>query len=260
MRVRSFGGLVLSGLGITLLTLVVFAVFRWLQLPTGQFLDWVIGIITFWWPVVVVRVPWDLQFAARETVADAEELQRRGLTVAAASVGYARRWARWALLLALALHAISAASFYLLAALGISPIGYLGAAAALLLTGLRPILRGYAYLASRLAAIRHEVHFPREDVRTLTTTVNELAFDLRQLQAALDVKEDNSWASQQVRALNEQRRQLQELAARCDALDSENRSAHAQLRREAEQSIAQLTVDGQFLDHVREIIRFFKSA
>ena len=27
-----------------------------------------------------------------------------------------------------------------------------------------------------------------------------------------------------------------------------------------EQAIAQLTTDGQFIDHVREIIRFFKSA
>jgi hypothetical protein len=32
------------------------------------------------------------------------------------------------------------------------------------------------------------------------------------------------------------------------------------LSREARQAIAQLTTDGQFLDHVREIIRFFKTA
>ena len=30
--------------------------------------------------------------------------------------------------------------------------------------------------------------------------------------------------------------------------------------REAEQAVAQISADGQVLDHVRELVRFFKSA
>ena len=40
----------------------------------------------------------------------------------------------------------------------------------------------------------------------------------------------------------------------------QNQAAHEQLARDAQQAIAQLTQDSQFLEHAREIIRFFKSA
>ncbi|WP_158054511.1 hypothetical protein [Scytonema sp. HK-05] len=39
-----------------------------------------------------------------------------------------------------------------------------------------------------------------------------------------------------------------------------NLTEHERLAREARGAIAQLSTDGQFLDHVREIIRFFKTA
>ena len=43
-------------------------------------------------------------------------------------------------------------------------------------------------------------------------------------------------------------------------LHTTNQAEHAHLSREAEHAIAQITADGQFLDHVREIIRFVKNA
>jgi hypothetical protein len=39
-----------------------------------------------------------------------------------------------------------------------------------------------------------------------------------------------------------------------------NQSEHERLGREARNAIAQLSTDAQFLDNVREIIRFFKTA
>ncbi|WP_293297704.1 MULTISPECIES: hypothetical protein [unclassified Microcoleus] len=41
---------------------------------------------------------------------------------------------------------------------------------------------------------------------------------------------------------------------------STNHAEHTKLARDAESAIAQLTSDGQFLNHVREIIRFFKES
>jgi len=43
-------------------------------------------------------------------------------------------------------------------------------------------------------------------------------------------------------------------------LKVENQSAHDTLSKEARQAIAKITEDGQFLENVREIIRFVKSA
>jgi hypothetical protein len=39
-----------------------------------------------------------------------------------------------------------------------------------------------------------------------------------------------------------------------------NELAHQRLAEEAKQAISQITVDGQFLEHARELIRFFKTA
>ena len=45
-----------------------------------------------------------------------------------------------------------------------------------------------------------------------------------------------------------------------EKLRADNKSDHDRLSREAQQAISQLSSDSQFLDHVREIIRFFKTA
>jgi hypothetical protein len=47
--------------------------------------------------------------------------------------------------------------------------------------------------------------------------------------------------------------------AMIEELRATNQIEHEGLGREARNAIAQLSVDGQFLEHVREIIRFFKS-
>lgn len=53
---------------------------------------------------------------------------------------------------------------------------------------------------------------------------------------------------------------LTTVAAAQETLRATNQAEHARLSCEAQQAIAQLTTDGQFLEHVREIIRFFKTA
>ena len=39
-----------------------------------------------------------------------------------------------------------------------------------------------------------------------------------------------------------------------------NELDHQRLAQEARQAISQITVEGQFLEHARELIRFFKTA
>jgi hypothetical protein len=49
-------------------------------------------------------------------------------------------------------------------------------------------------------------------------------------------------------------------AADLEAFHASNAKDHERLAQEARSAISQLTTDGQFLEHVREILRFFKSA
>ncbi len=93
----------------------------------------------------------------------------------------------------------------------------------------------------------------RDRFEALETTV-------KQMEEQLDPEEPYSWVATHQRYREETRKDLARLGASFDQLQAQNDAEHQRLAREAQQAIAQLTTDGQFLDHVREIIRFFKTA
>lgn len=257
---RSFGRYVFTAIGLTVLLLLIFALLRWLDVPAGSLLDWMVGIATFWWLLVVVTVPWNVHFQARSVLDDAAISAGQGLAVPAEQRAYVRRVMNRSLAGALALHGLSAAGLYALAASGISPIGYLGAGAALALTALRPAWRSYEYFVERLGAIRATIRHPREDVVELRGLVGQLQTAVERLEWDLNREQPESWAAGQQAEISAQAGRLERLRASLEDLRSMNLAEHQRLAREAEQAIARISTDGQVIDHVRELIRFFKSA
>lgn len=247
-----------AALGIV--TLVLFGILQWLHISAGHFLDWLIGVASFWWLLVVVTVPWNVYFEAKSVLADAAQSAEKGIQIDAKQVQYATVVAKRSLWVAIALHILSTLGLYALATMGISAVGYVSSGAALLLTALRPAIRLYEYLAARLAMIRQEFKYPREDIYLLRDRVTTLEQDIRQIQPQLDPENKHSWVAIQNRNWEETRKDTARLRASFDQLEAQNQAEHKRLAREAEQAIAQLTTDSQFLDHVREIIRFFKTA
>ena len=53
-----------------ILLLLIFAILQWLDIPAGSFIDWVIAIATFEWLLLIVTVPWNIHFEAKEVLAD----------------------------------------------------------------------------------------------------------------------------------------------------------------------------------------------
>ena len=147
-----------------------------------------------------------------------------------------------------------------MAATGISAVGYISSGAALLLTILRPTVRLYEYLATRLAAIRQEFQYPRQDIYELRDRLGNLEMNVKRIEEKLDPEEPYSWVATQQRYWEESRKDVARLGASLEQLQAQNEAEHQRLRRESESAIAQLSTDGQFLDHVREIIRFFTTA
>ncbi len=243
-----------------LFTILAFGLLRFLQIPTGSILDWVIGIAILEWLLAIVTIPWNIHFAARSTVTEAQTSLQNKIAIDPQQLDYARKIARQSAILAVALHLISAASLYWLAAKGLTPLGYLSSAAALLLTFLRPAYSTYEYLYQRLSALRQQFTYPREDVNLLRDQVRDLELQVRQILQRLDPDNRDSWLSEQERRWDTQRTDLAKLGATITEWKATNEIEHDRLSREAQQAISQLTVDGQFLDRVREIIRFFKAA
>lgn len=250
------------GLGFALVLLLLFGFtgLQWLHIPSGSFVDWAIAIATFGWLLVIVTVPWNIHFEARAALAEAALSHENGITVDPNQVSYIQVVQRRSLWIAIALHVVSAVSLFALAVTGISQVGYLGSGAALLLTVLRPAIRTYGYFAARIAMLREQFKYPRQDVLELRDRVAQLDDLTRRLEGQLDVSDPTSWGSGQQREIEALRQDLSRLATHQEDLRSMNQAEHEQLSREARQAISQLTADGQFLEHVREIIRFFKTA
>ena len=240
--------------------LLFFAILQWLHIPAGSFIDWIIAIASFEWLLLIVTVPWNIHFEAKEVLAQAAESTKKNIAVDQEQVKYVTVLVSRSLFVAIALHLFSAIALYALAAAGISAIGYLSSAAALLLTVMRPAIRGYQYLAQRLTMIRRQFLHPREDILELRTRFANLESTLQNLEARFSSNDPNSWVAVQDRQQEVTRRELTRLAASLENLRSTNLAEHTTLARNAESAIAQLTDDGQFLNHVREIIRFFKES
>lgn len=248
------------GFGLIVLLLSVFGVLQWLHIPAGNFLDWVVGAASFWWLLTITIVPWNIHFDAKEVVAEAAASSEQGMAVEPRQLAYAKTVARRALGVAIALHLLSALGLYVLSLSGVSAVGYIGSAAALLLTALRPAVRTYQYLAARLTTIRQGLKYPREDVFELRGRLERLESSVTQLTTQLDPEDPRSWVTQSQNQWEALRQDLNRLSTNLEDFRTTNQVEHQRLGREAQQAIAQITADGQFLDHVREIIRFFKTA
>ncbi|MEG4817496.1 hypothetical protein [Microcoleus sp. K5-D4] len=240
--------------------LLVFAILQWLHVPAGSFIDWVIAIAIFEWLLLIVTVPWNIHFEAKEVLAQAAESTKKNIAVDREQLQYVTVLVSRSLFAAIALHLFSAIALYTLAATGISAIGYLSSGAALLLTVLRPAIRGYQYLAQRLTTIRSQFLYPREDIVELRSRFAMLESTVRDLTNQLSPDNPNSWVAVQNREREAIRRELTTVSASLQSLQATNQAEHTKLARDAESAIAQLTDDGQFLNHVREIIRFFKES
>ncbi|MBD2594815.1 hypothetical protein H6G74_10800 [Nostoc spongiaeforme FACHB-130] len=249
-----------SILGIFTILLLAFGVLQWFHIPAGNFLDWIIGGASFWWLLVIVTVPWNVHFQAKEVLAEAAQSSEKGIPVDGKQVKYVQLLAKRSLWLAIALHIFSAIGLYILAATGISAVGYISSGAALLLTILRPAIRAYEYLYARLTMISQEWKYPREDIYELRNRFSELEQKVQYIQEQLNPEESYSLPATQQRFADETRKELSRILANLEELRATNQTEHERLAREARNAIAQLSTDGQFLDHVREIIRFFKTA
>ncbi len=255
-----FNSLISALLSLAFLLFIAYVIIHWLQFPMGSFGGWLTATAIFVWLVIVVTVPWNIYFRAREVLNEAEISQEKGIRVDSRQLDFVKVWVKRSLVIAIGLHILSAVVLYLLALNGVGAIGYWGALAALLLTVLRPVLRAYQYLTTRLSQITEQVKYPREDVIALRQRVEQLEHNLTLAQKELNPNNPNSLVSQQKEWIELSRQELAKLNAKLEDLRAQNQQEHQRLSIEAKQAVAQLSEDSQFLSHVREMIRFFKSA
>ncbi len=246
--------------GLIFLALLAYGLLNWFGMPTGSLIDWAIGIGIFEWTILIVTVPWNIYFSARSAVQTGRESQHSGIEVDERQIRYASSIANRSLIVAIGLHIFTAAGLYYLAVNGITALGYLSSIGVLLLTLLRPAISTYEYLSQRLADMREQFAYPRADILELRDRCQQLEYRLTELGEKLDLDREDSWAKDRDRQLQSTRNEIAKLTAIVTDFKASNELEHHRLAQEAKQAISQLSVDGQFLEHARELIRFFKTA
>lgn len=83
--------------GLAIILLLTFGVLQWLNISVGSFLDWVIGGACFWWLLLIVTVPWNIYFEAKEVLAEAAESKQKGIKIDTQQIKYVSKLARFSL-------------------------------------------------------------------------------------------------------------------------------------------------------------------
>lgn len=244
----------------TVLALGVMAALKWMGVPAGDFLDWLVAVAGFWWLLGITTVPWNLYFGARAVQSEMVLSRKRGLLIERDDAKFVGKTARRSLAAALLLHGASALGFGALALSGVSPVGWLAAAAAVGLTVFRPIVRLYQHVARALGAIGQRTKYPRDDVQTVLEKLASLEHRMDAAGETLRVDLEGSWAHAVERRLEGTRADLTRTHRHLEVALEKNEAAHRKLARDAERAAERLGEDSAFLGNVREIIRFVKDA
>lgn len=246
--------------GISAMLIVVYVVLTVLHIPAGTMIDWITGIVAFWWLTGITTLPWNMYFTAKDLLDDAAISERKGITVDAEDVSYAKKKSHLFLRIAIVLHIVSAAALYLLAFFGVSSIGYFAAIIAAALTFVRPTYRLYDYVIARLQNMQRNIVYPRDDVSELRSDILVQKKRVDELASVLNKKAADSWISQTTTELQKVITQGIKMREELEQLNVTNEKAHAELSIKTQQEISKLSEDAQFLNQAREMIRFFKNA
>jgi hypothetical protein len=167
--------------------------FAWLGrlagVPPGTLLSIGAGLAALMWMVVLVALPWNLYFAARQVRTDNAISRERGIAIPPARDSETRHIARRALILALCGHLGTAAAVAVFAAVSGALLGYYLAGFYLLSTAIRPVVAYLTHLRERVTVLKRESTYPRDDVVSMRAAHRAMAEDLQRLshQVAADL-------------------------------------------------------------------------
>ena len=205
------------------------------------------------WLFLLVKIPWDLYFAARRGRIDADESLAKGIKVAPedrADLALLEGRLMWA---AIGAHLVTALGIVFIARLSDGLVRAEFAWLFLFSAAFRPAWEFHKYLRSRLMELLGRVRYPRQDIQDLLFRFDTLTSDL----AALRRAHDEASAT---------------LTARIDSLDEAQRANHARTQSDSsrlnqrisdlsvrfEQAVAQMSADQELLAGVRAFARMFR--
>lgn len=245
MRKSMGPALVFAGVALAALWVVAQA---WLERPE-LFFDVLWSALGFSALLAMVKLPWDLYFDARGLIDDQGAARARGQQVTAAAIEDARGLSRRLLLACVAIHLVSGLAVGLYTLFVPSRLGMMFASLFVLSALFRPMVSAYGYLRERLANLRGELRFPRDDIHALKARVDESELGIRELRRRIEELERGAQ-----RGFEAQQAATEDRAALRKRMDD----ATARLGAEFERAISQLSEDKELLQGIKAFVRLVK--
>lgn len=278
---RKFQQFFQAGFSFSLLALLLFGILKWIGVPAGSFFNWLIGMGIFWWLMLIVTIPWDIYFKAKEVLQETIKSKDRTIKVDKKDQDYIKRITRIALWVVLGLHIASTIGLWSLAHFQITFLGYYGAIAALLLSFLRPAARLYHYVNIRLSTISQEAKYPREDLITFVDRVKYIEQTTKEIEKDLNPNEKHSFRKELDETLNklsndiadikmsinqQEQKHQQALMALGEQSEDQLKEVRQQFKFEQEKmtqkvdiAVTQLATDGRLIHNIREVAHFIRN-
>jgi hypothetical protein len=235
----------MQGSAIALLILAYLAalgVAVWSDVSAGTLLTWGAGGAALIWLVVLVTLPWNLHFRAREVLAEMRRSREAGIKVTDDQIAFAERVKRWTLITSLTIHFVSAGVALAVALLTGSDLGYPFAGFYLLSCLVRPAIASMQQVRRRLEALAEDTRFPRDDVMKLRGQVGRHETAVEQLEEAL----------------KKLREEHDALSVRADRQRVELEQKIGALARKFEDSLDRLTDNRELISGIKAFLRMIR--
>lgn len=234
---RSFGLVVLI-LGYLAALLVA----MWSGVPAQTLILWGAGGAALIWLILLVTLPWNLHFQAREVLAEMRRSKEAGIKVTDEQFAYAERVKRWTLFTSLGTHVLSAAVALAVAVFADQALGYPFAGFYLLSCLVRPATAAVAQVRRRLATIAEDTRYPRDDVMKLRGQVDRSVADIERIDELI----------------KEMQKQHEALATASEKNRVELEGKVAALTRKFEESLDRLTDNRELIAGIKAFLRMIR--
>lgn len=234
---KSFGLVVLI-LGYLAALLVA----MWSDVPAQTLIMWGAGGAAMIWLIVLVTLPWNLHFQAREVLAEMKRSKDAGIKVTDEQFAFAERVKRWTLLTSLGTHVLSAAVALAVAVFADQSLGYPFAGFYLLSCLVRPATAAVAQVRRRLSALAEDTRYPRDDVMKLRGQVERSAADVERIDELI----------------KEMQKQHEALAQASERQRVDLEGKIAALTRKFEESLDRLTDNRELIAGIKAFLRMIR--
>ncbi|MEZ4449692.1 MAG: hypothetical protein R3B09_09440 [Nannocystaceae bacterium] len=218
------------------------AVASWQGVAPESLLLWGAGGAALLWLVVLVTLPWNLHFRAREVIAEMRRSAEAGIRVTEAQLAFAEKVKRWTLVSALTVHLLSALVAALVAVFTGQALGYPFAGFYLLSCLVRPATAAIHQVRRRLEHLAEDTRYPRDDVMKLRGLVES----------------HEELVKRHEEALAELRKAQDELVGQVGKQRADLEAKVSALARKFEESLDRLTDNRELISGIKAFLRMIR--